>query len=153
MTKTAQLWLDETKAIQNAVHNYYISPGLLIKVIDFAREQDLYLSQYVHSSELFFLSDGEGYSAQAILQHFEITADKLILPPAVDEPLASDPLEGMAGLNAEIEQTKSALEDAEAAVVWLSGKLAKLRKEREDLLEGALAWQPLDKGGERAVNE
>lgn len=88
MSNAAKLYLAETRAMKEAIEKHYVSPALVSKVVDFAREQGLYFSHFTLSSGLFFLSDGEGYSAEAILKYFEIDTSKLVLPEPVDDPIA-----------------------------------------------------------------
>lgn len=87
MAQTASLFLEETKALQEAITKHYISPKLMRDVLKFAAEQDLHFTKYVPSSGLFFLSDGEGYSAKAVLEYFDVDTSRLVLPTAVDDPI------------------------------------------------------------------
>lgn len=122
MAQTAQGFLDESRAINEAITKHFVSPGLVNKVVLFAAEQDLHFTQYVPSSGLFFLSDGEGYSAKAVLEYFNVDTSRLVLPTAVDEPID-------ATIEEEVEVMASALIYAER---YLEREIA----ENEEVLRG-----------------
>jgi hypothetical protein len=68
----------QNAAIREAILKYYISPQLLLRVCEFAEEQNAFFLKYDGATGLFHLSDGEAYTAEAVLAYFGIPAPQNI---------------------------------------------------------------------------
>ncbi|GAK41758.1 hypothetical protein PUW24_11320 [Paenibacillus urinalis] len=69
---TADRLIDQQlKVVEEAVGKHYVSPQLVLCATEFAEEQGELLQKYDPVQQLFFLTDGEPYSHEAIVKYCE----------------------------------------------------------------------------------